>query len=156
MTAPDGFQWVNDMPGQYLCSLAARTKQKGISLIEVLITMLVIGIGLLGMAKLQLSSVQSNYSSQLRSHATWLANDLLDRMRANPDADFSDGAANDDRQDWDQLLTDLMGATASAAVETIGDETRITISWNDERGSIRDGSGDAVSQTQSFVYQTEL
>lgn len=144
------------MPKNRVSSQTARTYQKGVSLIEVLVTMLVIGIGLLGMAKLQLSSVQSNYSAQLRSHATWLANDLLDRMRANPDGDYSNGSANDDRQDWDQLLVDLMGSTASAAIDTVGDETRITISWSDERGSIRDGSGQSVTQTQSFVYQTEL
>jgi len=136
------------------CREVTAKHQRGISLIEVLITMLVIGIGLLGMAKLQLSSVQSNYSAQLRSHATWLANDLLDRMRAEPDADYSSGAA--DRQEWDQLLVDLMGNSASATVDTTGDETRVTITWNDERGSIRDGAGQGVSQTRSFVYQTEL
>lgn len=133
-----------------------RKYQRGVSLIEVLVTMLVISIGLLGMAKLQITSVQSSYSAQLRSQATWLANDLLDRMRANPSGNYSDGSSETDRQEWDQLLIDLMGANAIGAIQNIGDEVRITITWDDSRGSIKDGNGQVASQTQAFVYQTEL
>ena len=51
---------------------------------EILITVLVLSIGLLGLAGLQVSSMKSNHSSYLRSQATILAYDIADRMRANP------------------------------------------------------------------------
>ncbi len=57
--------------------------QSGFSLIEVLVTMVVIALGLLGFAGLQVHSLKSNRISMQRSQATILASDILDRMRAN-------------------------------------------------------------------------
>ena len=52
-------------------------------MIEVLITMVILAIGLLGVTGLQLTSLRANQISQFRTQATWLAYDLSDRMRAN-------------------------------------------------------------------------
>jgi len=59
-------------------------KQNGFTLLEILITVLVLSIGLLGLAGLQVSSMKSNHSSYLRTQATILGYDIADRMRANP------------------------------------------------------------------------
>jgi type IV pilus assembly protein PilV len=59
------------------------TNQRGTTLIEVLVAIVVLSVGLLGMALLQVTSVQSNYSAYYRSQVTILASDLADRMRAN-------------------------------------------------------------------------
>ncbi|MCF6236727.1 MAG: type IV pilus modification protein PilV [Gammaproteobacteria bacterium] len=59
-------------------------RSSGFSLIEVLVTMIVISIGLLGLAGLQASSLKHNNSAYQRSQATFLAYEMLDRMRANP------------------------------------------------------------------------
>lgn len=61
-------------------------KQKGITLIEVLITLLVTTVGLLGLAALQLNALQATADSGQRSQAVWLMQDLVERMRANPKA----------------------------------------------------------------------
>lgn len=58
-------------------------KQKGVGLIEVLVSLLVIAIGVLGMAGLQSRSLQHNQAAYLHSRATFLAGDMLDRIRAN-------------------------------------------------------------------------
>lgn len=58
--------------------------QGGFSLIEVLITVIVLSIGLLGMAALQLASLRDSNRANERSIATVLAYDITDRMRANP------------------------------------------------------------------------
>jgi type IV pilus assembly protein PilV len=58
-------------------------KQNGFTLIEVLIAMLVLAIGLLGLAGLQATSLRNTQSAYNRSLATQLAYDLVDRMRAN-------------------------------------------------------------------------
>ena len=57
----------------------------GFTLIEVLIAMLVLGVGLLGLAGLQANSLRNAQSAYNRSLATELAYDLADRMRANND-----------------------------------------------------------------------
>lgn len=56
---------------------------RGFSLIEVLIALLVLAVGLLGLAFLQAAGLRFNNDSYMRSQATLLAYDLVDRMRAN-------------------------------------------------------------------------
>lgn len=57
--------------------------QKGFSLLEVLITLLVVSFGLLGMAALIISGVRSNNIAHYRSIASKQTEDIADRMRAN-------------------------------------------------------------------------
>ena len=58
-------------------------KQGGVSLIEVLVSALIVSIGLVGVAGLQVASLKNNQSALMRSQATALAYDLADRMRSN-------------------------------------------------------------------------
>jgi type IV pilus assembly protein PilV len=60
--------------------------QGGFTLLEVLIAIVVLALGLLGLAGLQAASLRNNHSAYLRSQATLLAYDMADRMRANPEA----------------------------------------------------------------------
>jgi type IV pilus assembly protein PilV len=62
----------------------ATQNQSGFSLLEVLIALLVLSIGLLGLAALQTTSLRSNEMASMRTTATQLAYDISDRMRANP------------------------------------------------------------------------
>jgi len=57
--------------------------QQGFSIIEVLISILVISIGLLGMAGLQTTGIQQSHNSYLKTQASLLAYDMADRMRSN-------------------------------------------------------------------------
>lgn len=58
-------------------------KLQGFSLIEVLVALLVLSIGLLGLAALQTTSLKYNTDSYTRTQATLLAYDIIDRMRLN-------------------------------------------------------------------------
>ena len=58
--------------------------QRGFSLVEVLVALLVLSIGLLGLAALQTTSLKYNTDSYTRTQATIIAYDILDRMRLNP------------------------------------------------------------------------
>lgn len=60
-----------------------RAASSGFTLLEVLIAIVVLAIGLLGLAGLQASSLRVNHDAHLRSQATALAYDMADRMRAN-------------------------------------------------------------------------
>ena len=56
--------------------------QGGVSLIEVLVSVLLFSTGILGMAAMQLNALKSNQTSSVRSHAVFLAYEMGDRMRA--------------------------------------------------------------------------
>ncbi|MHB8448409.1 MAG: type IV pilus modification protein PilV [Rudaea sp.] len=56
---------------------------RGFTLLEVLIALLIFSLGVLGMAGLLAVSVRTNHSAYLRTQATFLAQSMADRMRAN-------------------------------------------------------------------------
>ncbi|MFT6924522.1 MAG: type IV pilus assembly protein PilV [Psychromonas sp.] len=60
--------------------------QQGSSLLEVLIAVLILGIGLLGLAFLQMVSLKNINNSQFRTLATVYAYDMAERMRSNQTA----------------------------------------------------------------------
>jgi len=66
---------------------------KGFSLVEVLIALIVMSVGMLGIAGLYVQSMQAGRSSMLRHHAITLAGDIADRIRANPTAGAAYAAA---------------------------------------------------------------
>ncbi|MGI9284600.1 MAG: type IV pilus modification protein PilV [Pseudomonadales bacterium] len=57
--------------------------QSGFTLIEILVTMLVMAIGFMGLAALQTTGLQQSQSTYFRTQADILARDIADRMRAN-------------------------------------------------------------------------
>lgn len=59
-------------------------KQKGMSILEVMVSLLVLAAGILGVTNLQTSSLQNATKSISRTQAAYLAYEILDRMRANP------------------------------------------------------------------------
>ncbi|MEH6542643.1 MAG: type IV pilus modification protein PilV [Porticoccaceae bacterium] len=61
-----------------------RYLQQGIGLIEVLIAVLVLSVGILGVAALQVTGKQALNDASQRSIATGLARDMAERMRSNP------------------------------------------------------------------------
>ncbi len=64
----------------------------GFSLIEVLIALIVMSVGMLGIAGLYVHGMQAGRTSLFRHHAVALAGDVADRIRANP---LGKGAYND-------------------------------------------------------------
>ena len=62
---------------------SAPSPQAGFTIIEMLIAVLVISIGLLGMAGLQTTGIQQSHNSYLKTQASMLAYDMADRMRSN-------------------------------------------------------------------------
>jgi len=55
----------------------------GFTMVEVLVAIVVLAVGLLGLAGLQATSLKNNRSSYSRTQAQLLAYDMLDRMRSN-------------------------------------------------------------------------
>ncbi len=63
-------------------------------MVELLVAVLVMGVGVLGVTGLQMVSLQNNRDALLRSEALQLAYDMMDRIRINPGAGVP-GAAYD-------------------------------------------------------------
>jgi len=64
-------------------SIARLRRERGFSIVEVLIALLVLAIGLLGLAALQAQGLRFNHDAYVRTQATNLAYDIVDRMRVN-------------------------------------------------------------------------
>lgn len=132
---------------------------RGFSLIEVLIALVILSIGLLALAALQATGMRNNHSSYLRGQATLLANDALDRMRANRqsalegnyviaiDEDPTTGTvAGDDLDDWKTLLVENL-PLGDGAITLDGRDITVTVQWDDSRGE---------EDPVQFVVETQL
>ncbi len=74
----------------------ASRRQRGFSLVEVLIALVILSVGMLGIAGLFVQGMQAGRTSVLRHHAVTLAGDIADRIRANPRAGVAyEGAGAD-------------------------------------------------------------
>lgn len=135
-------------------------EQQGTTLIEVLITLVIISVGLLSVAALQAVALKSNNGSYLRSQATFLAYDLADRIRAAPasalNGDYDDASAGGDRQEWNNRVITLLGNGASGQVARTDREVLITISWNDDRARITGVNGGSQAGPVRFNYRMEF
>ena len=60
-------------------------RQLGFSMTEILITALILAVGLLGLAAMQANALRGSLDSGQRGKATWLTQELTERMRSNPD-----------------------------------------------------------------------
>ena len=127
--------------------------QSGVGLIEVLIAMVVLSIGLLGLAGVQLTSMRSSSSALAKTQANTLGNDILDRMRANRGAalagdyntefDSKHGAgsvAEDDLSDWKAALAEYLPG-GQGRVEVDDSDTQIQIRWREDWADEADKSG---------------
>ncbi len=64
----------------------ADKRMQGFTLVEVLIALIIMSVGMLGIAGLYMHSMHAGRTSVLRHHAVNLAGDIADRIRANPAA----------------------------------------------------------------------
>ena len=77
---------IHPSPGNFqLATAVAPSKQeRGFSLLEVLIALLVLSVGLLGIAGLQTVSLRFNHQSYERTQATVLISEIFEKIAANP------------------------------------------------------------------------
>ena len=136
------------------------SRQRGFSLLEVLVAVLILSIGLLGLAGLQTTSLQMNHSAHYASQAQFYAQEIIEAMRANPTAakqgaynigmgsDVPGGSsvADQDLRRWRQGISTtlpMQGDETGGSVQlaTSADTYRITVrvAWLDARWEEDDG-----------------
>lgn len=135
----------------------ARGRSGGFTMVEILITVLVLSVGLLGIARLQTAGIRLNHVSYLKSQAAVQAYDMADRLRENQQG-VSAGAYNSlagsgsdpgciatlctawnlalhDQHTWNQVNADLLPA-GQGSVERSGDFFVITVRWDENRTGV--------------------
>src|SRR5690606_758632 len=130
--------------------------QAGAGMIEVLVAIIILSIGLLGLAGLQTAGLKSNQGASFRSTASIMAYSILDSMRANRVAAGAGGY----NHSFSETETETETETKVAVVVAVEVETRvearalrlpaangaidigadnkviITIQWDDSRGEL--------------------
>lgn len=139
------------------------TTMRGTTLIEVLIAVLVLGIGMLGIASLQATSLRNSQSSLERSQAVIATYAIIDAMRANR-TDALAGAYNitntctvpaggtlvtNDQRAWLQGIQAGLGAGACGAINCAAATCTVTVTWDDSRAT-------GGNTAQSVITQTRL
>ncbi len=144
----------------------AERGQDGFTLLEVLVAIMVLSLGLLGLAGLQATSLQANHSAYLRTQASVLSYDIIDAMRANREAAragqynvtlaaASPAGATIPAQDirtWRANIATALpngqGAIATVVGADAGVTLTITVQWDDSRAG--------GSTTQQMITNSQL
>jgi type IV pilus assembly protein PilV len=127
--------------------LVQRRASRGFTLIEALVALIVLSIGLLGVAGMQIAGLRANQSAASRTQASYLADDIIDRMRAN-NTNARSGAYNIamgatvagattaalDVQAWVAELLSLPSGKGQIQVDPVTNIATVTIQWFDTRG----------------------
>jgi type IV pilus assembly protein PilV len=135
--------------------------QLGLGLIEVLITVFVLAIGLLGLASLQQVSIRNNQSAMERSMGVVQSYSIIEAIRADPDSAKS-GRFNvaidatpagstfpaNTLTMWRSQLAQNLGAAATGSVDCDVTSCTVIIQWDDSRGL----AGNKTQQIMTEVY----
>lgn len=149
----------------------SRSRVAGVGLIEILIAVLVMAIGMLGIAAMQAMALRNSQSSLERSQAVIQSYAILDAMRANlaqaRDGDYNlartcdapaAGAtlATNDLANWITSLDETLGSSACGQIVcaaagglAAAQNCTVTVEWNDTRGS--EGVEDYQIVTESRI-----
>ncbi|MFJ2487222.1 type IV pilus modification protein PilV [Pseudomonas sp. NPDC087639] len=128
--------------------------QQGMTLIEVLVALLILTVGLLGAAAVQMNALKYTDSSRMTSQASFIAYDMMDRIRANSGADYTvtpptsgnlSVARDQDLYDFTTNIVNFGGPTATGTIARNQRVYTITINWNDSRAA------NAAGTARSFV-----
>lgn len=128
-------------------------RQAGFSLLEVLVTLIIFAVGLLGLAAMQGRSLQSNHSAYMRTQATNLAYEMLDTWRADRGAVLTAGGLPPDLAAWQaQALTVLPDGAVAVQRDGPGNSIfTVNITWRDSRWD-----ADVGNQNVTFTVVSQI
>lgn len=130
-----------------------RRAQRGVSLLEVLIAMLILAVGALGFAGLQMKALHTSADANYRAQATLLAQSAIERIQANP----TQRAAIHD-EDMTQLTQIAAASLPNGQIQSgdcpFNSMSCVTVSWGEQEiGSCAGGSGIDNQQASCLVME---
>lgn len=144
---------ISDSTASFTYRAIGRRHQRGVTLIEILITLLVLAVGLLGLAALQGVSLKTGQVSLYRTQATNLAYEVIDHARANRSQVASSGSIPNEAV-LSQRIAELLpnGALVTAVTDADGDGiVNVQITWLDDREAEA-----AEDQESTFVVESRI
>lgn len=120
-----------------------KSRQQGLTLVESMVALLIISVGLLGIAALQLTAMQQNSSALHQSKAVWAGYAMADRIRAN-NIRFSDYSGIDTNAAYAQ---DCMGSTCNSNQLVIADAAE----WTDTVRDLPGGRGQVTGNANRLI-----
>lgn len=102
--------------------------QRGFTLTEILVALVIISVGLLGVAGLHSMSLRNNFDALIRSHASALADEIADRMRTNRTRALAG--------DYNITIDATRTGTTLADTDLISWKTRLAAQLPNGKGSI--------------------
>jgi type IV pilus assembly protein PilV len=112
--------------------------KQGFTLLEVMISIAILAIGMLGIASLQMVSIEHNNAAYLRSQAITISQDIVERMRNNPEAVNARKFDDIDSSQIESIhsivcLTDIAGCTTDQLADIDIDQWALSVnSINDD------------------------
>lgn len=103
------------MESGMLIRLPMRKRNRGVTLIEVLVAMVIMSIGMLGVAGLQLATAKFQQGSRVRGMLAPMLSDIASRIRTNPD-EAGDNAATGAQYTSSYVLSDTWSTQQSATL----------------------------------------
>lgn len=79
--------------------LSSRRKQRGVGLIEIMVAVLLLSVGFLSAARMQVQSMRFSQSAYLESQAYFMISDIMDRMRGNVNGVLADAYSGKETSD---------------------------------------------------------
>lgn len=99
-------------------------RQRGMTLVEVMVAQIVVALGLLGAAGLQLRSMQGTDSARMLGQAAFVAHGMQERARS------TQGIGGRDQAEFQRQVEAFAGPTGRGVWRGNG----VQVSWVDERG----------------------
>lgn len=136
-------------------------RQSGMTLVEVMVALLILSVGVLGVAAVQLNALKFTDSALRNTQASFIAHDMIERIRANPDDNYAlaslaqaptSGNHENPRQqdlfDFARNIRAMAGDSADGRVVVTGNTVTVEVDWSDARGAQQN------DQTETFTLSS--
>lgn len=135
------------------CYAFNNINQKGFTLLEILITLMILSIGLLGMAEMQVVAIRANCTSKNFTSATILAEGKIENLKANGFLSLSNGTTtetNIDETGASGGIFTRVTTTTNYASSLYMKQITVTVSWTEMSKAYSISANTVLSKTVDY------